>query len=76
MISEQITIDTDNTFYCDHHPDCLDKIKLPPLAADILRGDNTLILLLGNHKIDKVTEVKARGKGWKVCRIKKLTPTP
>lgn len=78
MLSHQIeTITTDdNIFYCDHHHDCLDKIKLPALAADMLRADNTLILLLGNHKFDKPTEVKAKGKGWKVCKVKKHTPTP
>lgn len=66
---EQITIDND-VFYCDHHPDCVDSIKLPILAAEMLMTDKTLILLIGGHTSEQAGEVVKRGKGWKVCRVK------
>lgn len=70
MMTEFVTTDTD-TFYCDHDPDCLEKIKLPVLVADMMRGDNTLILLIGKHTSSKAGKVAAKGKGWKICKVVK-----
>ena len=69
LVSERITIPSD-VFYCDHHPDCVDSVKLPAGVVDMLMSDSTLILLVGGHKSEKAGEVVKRGKGWKVCRVK------
>lgn len=69
MMTEFVTTDT-SVFYCDHDPDCLEKVKLPALVADMMRGDNTLILLIGKHTLDRAGDVVKKGKGWKVCKVK------
>lgn len=78
LVSERIAPPTD-VFFCDHHSDCVDSIKLPHEVGEMLMTDKTLILLIGNHKpcgspggdrSEKTTgEVVKRGKGWKVCRV-------